>query len=101
MFKTTALTAIAFAALISTSSIASAQPGLANLANVAPAATEQAGGLVKVGFRRRGFHFRFRHGRHWRSHYAYYGKSCHWYLRRYHRTGNYYWKKKFLWCRYH
>ncbi len=102
MIKKTALTAIAFAALISTSSIASAQPGLANLANVAPAATEQAAGVVKVGFRRGArFRFRFHHRRHWRSHYAYYGKGCYRYLRRYHRTGNYYWKKKFNWCRYY
>ena len=100
MIKKIALTAFAFAALVSASSIASAQPGLANLANVAPAATEQAGsGVVKVGFRRRGFHFRFR--RHWRPHYAHYGKGCYRYLRRYHRTGNYYWKKKFNWCRYY
>ncbi|MEM6495428.1 MAG: hypothetical protein AAGB04_10115 [Pseudomonadota bacterium] len=105
MIKKFTLVAMAFAALVSANSMASAQPGLANLGNVAPTVTEQAGGIVKVGFRRRGIHFRFRHRhhwrRHWRPHYAHYGRGCYRYLRRYHRTGNYYWKKKFHWCRYY
>ena len=98
MFKKITFAAFAIAAIATSTQMASAQPGIANIANPTAAASGAASGIIKVG--RRGARLGWRHRRHWRHHYVYHGPSCYWFLRKYHRTGNPYWKRKFYICKY-
>lgn len=105
MKKTTNLLAVAVlaAATFAASQSANATVAAGQMATTAPIAnavmdTSAASGMVQLahGKRWRHFHGHFGHG--YYGYRPYYGGGCHWLKRKWHRTGKYYWKKRYFRC---
>ena len=107
MKKTTNLLAVAVlaAATFAASQSANATMAAGQMAMTAPVAnavmdtaSTTTGGMVQLAHGKR--------WRHWHGHYGhgfygygpYYGGGCHWLKRKWHRTGKYYWKKRYFRC---
>ena len=109
------IAAAAFVA-IAMAGIGSAQAGMGSIAAVKE--TAKAETVIKTGRRGRGFRkfrgrgfgkfrrHRFRHWRfrrhHWKhKHFAYHGRGCHYYWRKWKYTGSYFWKRKYYACKFY
>ncbi len=67
------------------------------LAIAAIAATTMMAGDAEAGNRHKRLHFKFHVGHHYGQHN--YGPKCWWFKRKFHKTGNPYWYRKYKRCK--